>query len=106
LGKPKAHLLREHRQKVEEALQLLKERNLEEGKDITELIVRPIPDIIEINWAERRVGAIEVSKSNQSYEKRKIYADTEWAPIELIRFNEKKERTVYTSVNLRYRRIF
>lgn len=104
-GKPYDHKshqekIREHRQEVIATLQALKEENV--GKDITIFEVRPVPDILMVDWEQKKIIATEVSKFSQHSEKTRKYEGTEWPRILLIKAEKGKGR-VYAY--LRYRRI-
>jgi len=103
-NKTDKELIDQHNEEVLLIVQALKENHLEEGDDIKTLELRPRPDIIEVDWQERKIIAIEVSRNPQDW-KRKKYEGTEWDRIELIRFQIGKKRKIYTSRYLKYRRI-
>jgi hypothetical protein len=95
-------MTREHQKQVIATLEALKRANV--GKNIKILEVRPIPDILMVDWDQKKIVAVEVSRPPQTTAKRLNYQNYDaWDRILLVRVKKKSTRR-YTY--LRYRRIF
>jgi len=84
-------IIEEHQRQVIASLEVLKGKNA--GKDIKILEVRPIPDIIMIDWEQKKLIAVEVSSSPQSTAKKLNYRNYDaWDRILLVRVKKKQTR--------------
>jgi hypothetical protein len=93
--------LREHRKGVLATVEALKKENI--GKSIKILEVRPVPDILMVDWGQKKIIAVEFSRSNQLSEKKVSYESYDaWDRVMLLKGDEKKRECS----GLRFRRIF
>jgi hypothetical protein len=104
INKTYPELLAQHHREVLDEVEKLRKENV--GKNMEFLEVRPIPDIIKVDWEKKEINAIEVSRTDQLSKKRISYKNRhDWNHVILIQVEKGAERKT-TYLWRRYRRIY